>query len=107
MDAVIEKLHENLQVLYRKAVDADQALEQLKGQGKAKHSSVFPKEAGFQVTSERFAPYIAELSDDIASLVELKEKQEEKTFNSSLSTVVKKMESLFVTLAQFKGILTE
>lgn len=107
MDAVIEKLNENLQVLYRKAIDADKALEQLTGQGKAKHSSVFPKEAGFNTSSNRFAPYVAELTDDIAQLSRILEEAGESQFNSSLSAAVKKMESLFVTLAQFKGLLAE
>lgn len=103
MEAVIEKLNENLQVVYRKAIDADKALELLTGQGKAKHSSIFPKDAGFAVSSNRFAPYVAELAEDIANLA----KEDEAQLNSSLSTVVKKMEALFVTLAQFKGILAE
>ena len=107
MDAVLEKLNENLQVLYRKAIDADKALEQLTGQGKAKHSSIFPKEAGFTVSSNRFAPYVAELSEEIARLSGSCDESQETQFNSSLSTVVKKMESLFVTLAQFKGVLAE
>ena len=107
MEAVIKQLYENVQLLYRKAVDADRALDQLKGQGKAKHRSVFPKEAGFQVTGDRFVPYIAELSEDIASLAALQENGEEKEFNAFLSTVVKKMESLFVILAKFKGVLAE
>lgn len=104
MDAVLEKLNENLQVLYRKALDADNALDQLSSQGKAKHKAIFPADAGFEVSSERFAPYIAELSNDITDLQTLTETQEK---NDALSAVVKKMESLFVTLAQFKGVLAE
>lgn len=107
MEAVIDKLNENLQVVYRKAIDADKALEQLTGQGKARHSSVFPKDAGFVVSSNRFAPYVEELAEDIKLLSESQSSSDESQFNSSLSTVVKKMESLFVTLAQFKGVLAE
>ncbi|BDX08239.1 hypothetical protein [Planctobacterium marinum] len=104
MDAVLEKLNENLQVLYRRAVDADSALDQLSSQGKAKHKAIFPADAGFTVTSERFAPYIAELSNDISDMQAMGA-EADKT--AALSAVVKKMESLFVTLAQFKGVLAE
>lgn len=104
MDAVLDKLNENLQVLYRKALDADKALDQLSGQGKAKHKAIFPAEAGFTTSSERFAPYIAELSEDIAALQQVADEEER---NQTLSAVVKKMEALFVTLAQFKGVLAE
>ena len=107
MDAVIAKLNENLQVLFRKALDADKALDELKGLGKGKHSAIFPKEVGFTASSDRFSPYIAELSDDISSLNELAEKQKKEELNLLLSTVVRKMESIFVTLAQFEGVLAE
>lgn len=107
MEAVISKLNENLQVLFRKALDADKALDQLKDQGKGKHSAIFPKEAGFTTSSDRFTPYIAELSDDISNLNEFSEKREQENFKLTLSAVVKKMESVFVTLAQFKGVLAE
>lgn len=107
MEAVIAKLNENLQVLFRKALDADKALEQLKGQGKGKYRAIFPKEAGFTTSSDMFTPYIAELSNDISSLNELLGKQKQEELNLMLSAVVKKMESVFVTLAQFNGVMAE
>ena len=107
MDSIIEKLNENLQVLYRKGIDADKALDQLKSQGKGKHTAIFPKDVGFSVNSDRFAPYIAELSAQIQSLETSPGDNDNSEFKHSLSAAVKKMEALFITLAQFKGVLAE
>lgn len=106
MESIISKLNENLQVLYRKAIDADRALVHLASQGQAKHKAIFPENAGFTTSSNRFAPYLEELTQDINALTALQEKDETK-FNPQLSAAVKKMEALFVTLAQFKGSLAE
>ncbi len=103
MDSVIEKLNQNLQVIYRKALDADQALDQLQAQGKAKHKVIFAEDAGFTVRSNRFQPYLEELAGNIAMLPAQSEEQVEH----SLAIVVKQMESLFVTLANLKNTLSE
>ena len=103
MDSVISQLKENLQVLYRKAIDADSALSQLQSQGKGKFGSIFDKSSGFQVSSKQFKPYVEELAKDI----DLLQEADEANMQQLLSKVVKKMESMFRTLAHFQDSLKD
>ena len=107
MQAIIDKINDNLQVLYRKAVDADKALEQLKGQGKGRHQAIFPETSGFSVKSARFTPYLTELSEQISDLQSHITQGEEEAFKTALPALIKKIELLFITLEQFKGALKE
>ncbi|MBE1300969.1 MAG: hypothetical protein GJ680_13805 [Alteromonadaceae bacterium] len=103
MENVVEKLNENLQVIYRRVVDADKALDQLQQQGKAKHSQIFADDAGFAQTSNRFQPYLEELAGNVAKLQTQSEQEAQKT----LVLVVKQMESMFVTLNNLTNILSK
>ena len=103
MQGIIEKLKENMQVIYRKAVDADQALGQLHASGKGKFSEVFTEDAGFTVKSKRFQPYVEELAADILSLEQ--QINEQEAFSALLPCVVKKMERLLSTLSHFQASL--
>ncbi|XOV79711.1 MAG: hypothetical protein ACFHVJ_01850 [Aestuariibacter sp.] len=103
MDSIIEKLNENLQVIYRKGIDADRALDLLKSQGKGKHQAIFPEDSGFVTQSERFMPYIEELSNNIQELDHIPEKDKEQ----SLALIVRKMETLFTTLANLQQVLSK
>ena len=47
MQAIIEKLNENLKVVYRQALDADKKLDELQQQGHGKFTALFTKDAGF------------------------------------------------------------
>lgn len=97
MQAVLDKLKDNLQIIYRKSIDADQALDQLQKAGKGKHQSIFADDAGFNVSSKRFAPYVQELATNIQEL----ESSEGKLDEHGLAVAVKKIELLLVTLANF------
>ena len=98
MQAILDKLKDNLQLIYRKGIDADQALDQLQKGGKGKHQSVFAEDAGFKVNSKRFAPYVQELADDIQKL----EQNADAIDEQALATVVKKIELLLITLGNFR-----
>lgn len=101
MEVVISQLKENLQLLYRKAIDADESLVQLKSQGKGKHGSIFDKSVGFTCSSKHFKPYVEEVAMDVESLLN----KEAEEMQQALPAVVKKMELLFKTMASFKQSL--
>ncbi|WP_333608339.1 prephenate dehydrogenase [Arsukibacterium sp.] len=100
MEHLLTQLDENLKELYRKALDADAVLDDLKQQGKGKHQYVFPAEAGFQVQSNRFMPYLAETAEQIAAI------RHSQQFNTAtLQRVVQQLKLLHLTLAEFKAAL--
>lgn len=101
LQAIYAKLSENMQIIYRKAIDADQSLAQLQQAGKGKFNHVFSDDAGFKVQSKRFMPYVEELAGQVAQLGS----QSPDQFQQSLPAIIKKMESLLTTLEQFKKTL--
>ncbi len=103
MNAVITQLKENLQLLYRKSIDADAALKQLRGQGKGKFEQIFDKQSGFQSTSKEFRPYVEEIARDVDALLH----QNEVSMQQSLPNIVKKIELLFKTLSGFQQSLKD
>lgn len=98
---LFEKLTENMQVIYRKAIDADQSLAKIQQSGQGKFNYIFTDDAEFNVNSKRFMPYVEELAGDIVLL----QSAEQESLESSLQLIVKKMELLLTTLAQFKTTL--
>lgn len=97
MQSVIQSLKQNLKVIYRKAIDADNRLKKLQQSGLGKHGRIFVEEAGFNVESRLFLPYVQELSDDIEALEQLDVEKQQAT----LAAVVKKVEHMHVTLTTF------
>jgi len=97
MQQVLAKITENMQIIYRKAIDADSSLDDLQRSGKAKFSVIFIEDSGFSTRSNRFGPYVDELAKDITMLqignADLKD---------DIATVVKKMELLLSILGKFK-----
>lgn len=104
MQSILDKLKENLQVIYRRALDADKALAKLQQGGKGKFQQVFAEDAPFTVQSKRFAPYVEELARDILAL---EQEQDESRQQTMLQPVVRKMELLFVTLANLQQSLKD
>ncbi|MDM7861704.1 hypothetical protein QTP81_13970 [Alteromonas sp. ASW11-36] len=98
MQALHQQLHDNLQLIYRKAIDADAAIDSLQQQGKGKFSTIFDAQSGFTTEARRFGPYVKELATDIEGLKNADEAELEK----QLPQVVKKIELLFKTLGEFK-----
>jgi hypothetical protein len=97
---VLTKITENMQLIYRKAIDADSALDDLQRSGKAKFSVIFTKESGFISRSKRFGPYVDELAKDVTML-----QIDNPDIKDDLATVVKKMELLLLTLGKLKVTL--
>ncbi|MGJ8678782.1 hypothetical protein [Paraglaciecola sp.] len=98
MQKIIQKLGENVQLIYRKAIDADQIISQLQNDGKGKFTAIFPKESGFIANSKFFKPYVEELAKTV---VELSEKSE-SDLKSELPNLVSKIELLLKTLSNFQ-----
>ncbi|WP_340680359.1 hypothetical protein [Paraglaciecola sp.] len=98
MNVIIEKLSENLQLIYRKSIDADEAISRLRHDGKGKFTAIFPANSGFHHQGKFFKAYVEELAADIKQIPEL----DEETQKPALAKIVKKMELLLSTLGQFQ-----
>jgi primosomal protein N'' len=98
MQSIIQSLKQNLKVIYRKAVDADNRLKQLQHSGMGKHGKIFVEDAGFEVESRLFLPYVQELSDNIDAL----ENMEAEEQQPALAALVKKIEQMHLTLVNFE-----
>ena len=68
--SVQEKLNNNLKDIYPLAQKADEQLEQLKEENKGKFAAIFQQDSGFTARSNRFLPYLIELSEEIQALPE-------------------------------------
>jgi len=101
MNKVIDALNDNLKVIYRKAVDADTALNSLQASGKGKFNTIFGDNSQFSTRSKRFTPYVEEIAGEVAVLVDANE----TTLNKALPPLVKKIEAILTTLDQFKRTL--
>lgn len=98
MQNIIQKLSENVQLIYRKAIDADNAITKLQAAGKGKFLTIFSSDSGFKAQSKLFKPYVEELAHDVANLSELSDAE----LKLVLPEVVKKIEHMFTTLANFQ-----
>lgn len=104
MNKVIAALNENLQIAYRKAIDADAALDTLRASGKGKFNTIFSDETLFTSRSKRFKDYVEEVAGDVASL-QSEDQGIPETQQESLSLIVNKLALLLSTLEQFKQTL--
>lgn len=98
MQTIIQTLSENVQVIYRKSIDADQVISRLQHDGKGKFSAVFSQDAGFTISSRLFKPYVEELANEVLML----EKKSQEEVKAQLPLIVKKIELMLKTLGQFQ-----
>ncbi|TDP27853.1 hypothetical protein DEU29_1257 [Idiomarina aquatica] len=98
MISVEEKLQQHLQVLYRQTVDADTYLDDLRQQGKAKFQDVFADNTHFVTSSNRFQPYLKEVTENVEQWQQNKEDEE------LLQKIVQQLQLLTETLARLKQI---
>lgn len=98
MQNIIEKLRENIQLTYRRSVDADAQLEALLQKGIGKHGQIFLKSAGFEIESRFFLPYVEELVKRLESLQNV----EVDKCQAELEVLVKQIHLMLTTLDQFK-----
>ena len=90
-----------MQLIYRKAIDADSAIDQLQAQGKGKFSTIFADQSGFETRAKRFSPYVSELAAEIEALKE----EDQSQLAQKLPAIVRKIELMFSTLSEFKDVL--
>ena len=98
MNAIIEKLNDNLKLAYRQALDADQKLDQLQKSGHGKFQALFTEEAGFSFEAKRFKPYVLDVAADVDKLSQSNELDE-----ALLKQTVVKLQNLLALLATFKS----
>ncbi|NMH60369.1 hypothetical protein [Alteromonas ponticola] len=101
MENIIQALQETLQVLYRKAIDADTALDALQREQKGKFQAIFPEQSGFSTQAKRFGPYVEEVATEWNTLQE----KDEETVKQQLPALVQKLEQLLTTINQFQASL--
>ena len=97
------KLIANLKDLYPLAQKADEQLEILKKEKKGRFTAIFQQEAGFTTESNRFLPYLIELSDETQSLPMM----ESVNQLAKIQEMVKKIQMMHQVLGQFHSIKEE
>jgi primosomal protein N'' len=98
MNNIMPHLDTSIQDIYRKALDADKQIVDLKKQGMAKFSSIFPEQSLFNCTDNTFIPYVSELTNDIAQFKQVPQDE------VKLAMILKKMEQLLKILGALKNI---
>lgn len=93
---IIDQIRNSLQTAYRQGIDADAVLDQLQKDGQGKFATIFNAESGFTSNSNRFGPYVKELGQDLLEFEQQQDKQQ-------LAALVKKLELVLTTLAQFRS----
>ncbi|MEL0629020.1 hypothetical protein [Psychromonas aquatilis] len=100
-ESVQAQLQENIKIIYHRAVDADQALLELRKQKTASFAHIFANDTPFQNHSDTFLPYVEELAADLQAI----QTETEENYQKKLPVIVVKIELLFKTLNAFKDKL--
>lgn len=103
MENLINSLEDNLKDLYRKAVDADNQINELKKQGHGKFSAIFAEQNLFEIKADKFMPYLEHTAEQILKLKESTGSAEQN--QQQIELIVKKLHLLHTTLADFKQVL--
>ncbi|MCE0557062.1 MULTISPECIES: hypothetical protein [unclassified Motilimonas] len=98
-EQILNSIKENIQLIYRQSVDADQSIEALKEQDKAKFTAIFGDNTPFTTRSALFLVHVEELAAD---LLALQQSRSDAEFERDLPRLVKKIELMFKTLQGFK-----
>ncbi|MCJ8272656.1 MAG: hypothetical protein MJK04_25070 [Psychrosphaera sp.] len=98
MKNILPHLDTSMQEIFRKAIDADNQIKELKKQGMAKFARIFPDQSLFSSNGNAFMPYVSELCDDIDLFKQTMDDE------AKLAMILKKMEQLLKVLSAFKSI---
>ncbi|MGM0526301.1 primosomal replication protein PriC [Idiomarina seosinensis] len=98
MTQIEDKLQQHLQVIYRQVVDADAYLDNLREQGKAQFQDVFADNKIFDTRSNRFQPYLKEITENVEKW------QQQPDDKELLQTIVQQLQLMTETLARLKQI---
>jgi primosomal protein N'' len=103
VENIVSSLEENLKELYRKAIDADNRLKDLKKSGHGKFAAIFKDSNLFTAESDKFMPYLEETAEQILTL-----KNSDKDLSDAkddIESIVKKLHLLHKTIADLKNVL--
>ena len=103
MENLISSLEQNLKELYRKAIDADTHINELKKQGHGKFEAIFKDDTLFTAKADKFMPYLEETAEQILTLKNSEDPAQAQ--QTQIETIVKKLHLLHQTIANFKGAL--
>ena len=103
MENLIIELENNLKELYRKAIDADAQINELKKQGHGKFHSIFKDSNLFSAESNKFMPYLEETAEDILNLKNSELPLEQN--KPAIEQVVKKLHLLHTNLSGFSQLV--
>ncbi|MFY0641773.1 MAG: hypothetical protein JXR16_12055 [Bermanella sp.] len=92
-----QRIEEALKAIVPFALQADEILEGLSQENKAKFKAIFPDNSPFKTAGNRFLPYMEELDEDFKSLPEMND----PAFEALLTDIVKKMEVIQIVLQGF------
>ncbi|MGK0502079.1 hypothetical protein [uncultured Alteromonas sp.] len=101
MQAIHQQLQDTIQTLYRKTVDADQALDRLQKDSQGKFAAVFAADSPFTTQAKRFGPYVEEIALDWQALKDMTEEEAK----AALPALIKKIELALTTVSQFQQSL--
>ena len=97
-ESVQAQLQENIKIIYHRAVDADQALGELRKQKTAGFAHIFADDTPFTKHADTFLPYVEELAADLQAI----QTDTEEHYMKQLPAIVVKIELLFKMLNAFK-----
>lgn len=100
MENLINSLEENLKELYRKAIDADAQINELKKQGHGKFTAIFADDTLFDLKADKFMPYLEQTAEQILKLKESGAAAQDN--QKEIELIVKKLHLLHTTIAEFK-----
>jgi len=103
VENLIIELENNLKELYRKAIDADAKINELKKQGHGKFSSIFKDSNLFSVDANKFMPYLEETAEDILNLKN--SEQDLENNKAAIEKIVKKLHLLHTNLSSFAQVV--
>lgn len=98
MDKINAQIQVQLQDIYRQVIDADQYLEQIRQQGGAKFTEVFATDSVFDTQSNRFQPYLQELTEHYDAW------RQTPADETKLQAVIVRMQLMLSTLATLKQV---
>ena len=90
-----QQLIENISIILKKSLSADETLAKLREAKQASFDNIFKKDAGFKCSANTFQPYVEEVADDLVLWQQTQAKE-------TLVLLVKKIEQLFTVLASFE-----
>lgn len=97
-DSVInQRIEEALKAIVPFALQADEILEGLSQENKAKFKAIFPEDSLFDASGNRFLPYMEEIDENFKALPTA----QDPAYEALLTQLVKKMESIQLVLQSF------